>query len=214
MLAAGVLSCAAPGAALGQTPQTSPPATQAATSAQKFAAVLQDSGHRQDVLAAAQATPAWAALGCATASYTPQPEVGVYVPVTFDGSGAPVAGEWREGILASGCGRKLVLNVLTKVTAPATLASGALIPGGTIADPGLQNLAQGYVAQAAGGLPAGCTNAFIADTAFEGYEGQAAAGDLAPWRERWTINICGAVREVELNFVPGPQGVAVDAKVK
>jgi hypothetical protein len=185
-----------------------------ASMAQEFAAVLQDSGHRQDVLAAAQATPAWAQLGCAAGSYAPQPEVGVYVPVQFDGAGAPVAGEWREGILASGCGRKLMLNVLTKVTAPATLASGPLIPGGTIADPGLQNLAQGYVAQAAGGLPAGCTNAFIADTVFEGYDGKAAAGDSAPWRETWTIDLCGAVKAVALTFVPGPQGVAVDAKVK
>jgi hypothetical protein len=184
-----------------------------ANTAQEFAAVLQDAGHRQDVLAAAQATPAWAALGCATASYTPQQEVGVYVPVTFDGAGAPVAGEWREGILASGCGRKLALNVLTKVTAPGTLASGALIPGATIADPELQNLAQAYVAQAAGGLPAGCTNAFITDTVFEGYDG-AAAGEPAPWREVWTISLCGVVKKVELGFVPGPQGVAVDAREK
>jgi len=199
----GVLAAVAPAVALGQV----------ATSAQAFAAVLQDAGHRQQVFADAAGTPAWAALGCKTASYQEAPEVAVYVPVKFDGSGAPVSGEWREGVVATGCGQRMQLNVLTEVTAPAALASGALLPGATIADPAMQNLAQGYAVRAAGGLPAGCKTGFVANTAFLGFLGGqkgGAAGEVtAPWREAWVLDFCGGVKVVRLQFTPGVQGISL-----
>jgi hypothetical protein len=205
--------------------QSVAPAAGTAT-ANEFAAVMQDAGHRQEVLSAAQATPGWAQTACQGATYTAAPEVGVYTPIQFDAAGAPVAGEWREGIVVSGCGRQKRLNVLTKVTAPSTLATGPLLPGATIADPVLQNVAQYYAVKAAGGLPAGCAQAFVADTAFGGYDGGAAAaapgastpGALAPagqiaapWHETWTMNFCGAQKRVTLHFVPGDQGVSINA---
>lgn len=184
------------------------PSVAAAQPSNEFANVIQNAGHHAAVLDAARQTPAWAHAGCATASFNEAPEVGVYIPVRFNPAGEPVAGEWREGIVATGCGVSLTLNVLTKVTATATLAAGPLLPGGTIADPVLQNAAQAYALTAAGGLPAGCTDAYVANTVFGGYEAQT---QPAPWKEDWTLHLCGATKKVVLHFVPDGPGVTINA---
>jgi hypothetical protein len=191
-----------------------PPAAAAeqVTTAQLFSAVMQDAGHRQEVLQAAEATPVWQHLACKAAKYTQAPEVGVYAPVKFDATGAPVSGEWREGIVVSGCGPALRLNVLTKVTAPSTLATGALLPGETIADPDLQNAAQFEAVKAAGGLPKACSDAYVANTAFAGFAATAAGQEAAPWREIWTLHLCRVVKRVTVDFVPSAQGVAIQAR--
>jgi len=188
------------------------------TTAQLFSAVLQDAGHRREVVQAALATPVWRHIACKAARYTQAPEIGVYAPVKFDATGAPIAGEWREGIVVSGCGPAMRLNVLTKITAPSTLATGALLPGETIADPDLQNAAQFYALKAAGGLPKTCPEAYVANTAFVGFArtGQAltpASENVTPWREIWTLDLCRAVKRVTLDFVPSAQGVSVAAKL-
>jgi hypothetical protein len=196
----------APGLAFAQAANT-PPGDNA------FAEVLQDAGHRQEVVRAALATPVWQHIACKAARYAQAPEIGVYAPVKFDATGAPVAGEWREGIVASGCGPAIRLNVLTKITAPSTLATGALLPGETIADPDLQNAAQFQALKAAGGLPKTCHQAYVANTAFAGFARSASAGqDVAPWREIWTLHICRAVKRVALDFTPSGQGVTIAAK--
>ncbi len=184
--------------------------------AQQFAAVLQNPGHLQLVLQSAQATPAWTHLACAGAVFTPAPQIAVYVPIVFDSTGAPVRGEWREALIASGCGAPMTLNVLTKITDPATLATGYLLPGSTVADPILQNAAQGPAIKAAGGVPAGCRQAYIANTEFVGYEGpnaakQSAGKQMGPWKELWTLDLCGSPRQVMLHFVADATGVAINA---
>ena len=180
-------------------------------SAQQFAAVLQNPGHRQLVLQSAKATPAWTHLACAGASFTPAQQIAVYLPIVFDRTGAPVSGEWREAVIASGCGAPVTLNVLTQITAPATLATGYLLPGSTIADPILQNAAQGVAVKAAGGIPAGCGQAYIAKTEFIGFEGPDAARQTGPWQEIWTLDLCGPPRRMALHFAPDATGVTINA---
>jgi hypothetical protein len=182
--------------------------------ADAFAAVMQNAGHKAAVMDSAKQSPAWSHMACPSASFSPAPEVGVYAPIEFNPAGQPVAGEWREGVIATGCGTSVTLNVLTKVTAPATLASGPLLPGGTIADPILQNNAQINAVAAAGGIPASCKDAYIANTSFGGYEGAAntappKAGQSAPWRETWTISLCGTTKNVVLHFTPTADGVSI-----
>ncbi len=181
----------------------------APASAQAFAAVLQNPGHRQLVLAAAQRTPVWLHVGCAAARFTPAPEVAVYLPVVFDKTGAPVSGEWREGVVAAGCGAPVTLNVLTLITAPSTLKTGYLLPGASIADPVLQNAAQAFAVKAAGGIPPGCAQGFIADTAFAGYDD--AARKSGPWKELWTLVLCGAPRRVVVHFEADATGTTIAA---
>jgi hypothetical protein len=173
-----------------------------------FANVIQNIGHHQAVLAAAQQTPAWTHIACPAASFNEAPEIGVYIPVQFDPSGEPTGGEWREGIVATGCGAAITLNVLTKVTGTGTLATGPLLPGGTIADPVLQNAAQSNALTAAGGLPPRCTDAYVADTSFAGYVGNP---PNAPWKEVWTLTLCGASKRVVMHFLPRGQGIDVTA---
>ncbi len=187
------------------------PAMAQAAPTNEFVNIIQNAGHHQAVLDAARRTPAWAHENCPTASFNEAPEIGVYIPVQFNPSGAPVAGEWREGIVATGCGVTMTLNVLTKITATATLATGPLLPGGTIADPVLQNAAQGYAVAAAGGLPAGCADAYVANTVFAGYEKAAPGSQNAPWRETWTLSLCGPVKSVVMNFVPEGAGITINA---
>jgi len=173
-----------------------------------FANIIQNAGHHQAVLDAARQTPAWTHLSCSTATFNEAPEIGVYVPVAFNPSGEPTAGEWREGIVATGCGAALTLNVLTKVTGTGTLATGPLLPGGTIADPVLQNAAQSNAVLAAGGLPPGCTDGFVANTAFAGYAGNP---PNQPWKEVWTLSLCGATKRVLMHFVPDGPAITVTA---
>jgi hypothetical protein len=182
-----------------------------AATAQEFAAVMQDKGHRQMVLEAAMATPVWARIGCAAATFAQAPQIAVYAPIVFDKNGEPVSGEWRESEIATGCGAPITLNVLTKVTAPAALSTGYLLPGASIADPILQNAAQGFAVKAAGGVPPGCKAAFIANTAFAGYDGPDAAQKTGPWREIWTLDFCGPPIQVVVRFDVGATGTTISA---
>jgi hypothetical protein len=181
-------------------------------SAMEFAAVLQNPGHRQTVLDAAKDSPAWTHMSCPGARFAQAPEVGVYLPVVFDKTGVPVSGEWREGLAVTGCGAPMTLNVLTQITAPATLATGFLLPGSTIADPILQNYAQAFALKAAGGLPAGCKDGYVANTEFAGYEGATAAQQTGPWKEIWTLDLCGPPERVVMHFIVGASSVAVHAE--
>jgi len=191
------------------------PATASAagsSSAMQFAAVLQNPGHRQTVLDAARDSPAWTHLSCPSARFAQAPEVGVYLPVVFDKTGVPISGEWREGLTVTGCGAPMTLNVLTQITAPATLATGFLLPGSTIADPILQNYAQAFALKAAGGLPAGCMDGYVANTEFAGYEGADAAQQTGTWKEIWTLDLCGPPARVVMHFIVGASSVAVHAE--
>jgi hypothetical protein len=182
-----------------------------AATAQQFAAVMQDKGHREMVLEAAMATPVWTHIGCAAATFGQAPQIAVYTPIVFDKNGEPVSGEWRESEIASGCGAPITLNVLTKITGPAALETGYLLPGGTIADPILQNAAQGYAVKAAGGVPPGCKAAFIANTEFAGYDGPDAAQKTGPWKEIWTVDLSGPPIQVVVRFDAGATGTTISA---
>lgn len=182
--------------------------------ADAFAAVMQNAGHKAAVMDSAKQSPAWSHMACPSATFSPVPEIGVYAPIQFNPAGQPVAGEWREGVIAAGCGTSVTLNILTKVTAPATLASGPLLPGGTIADPVLQNDAQINAVAAAGGIPPTCKDAYIANTSFGGYEGPADPSlpkgeQSAPWRETWTLSLCTTTKNVVLHFTPTATGVTI-----
>jgi hypothetical protein len=203
------MACAAPAAtAEAAQPPAAPPI------AMQFAAVLQDAGHRQTVLDAAKQSPVWLHISCLAANFAQTPEVGVYVPVRFDKTGEPISGEWREGLLASGCGAPIMLNVLTQITAPASLATGFLLPGTTIADPVLQNYAQSFALKAAGGLPSGCKDAFIANTAFTGYDSPDTTGKIGSWKETWTLDLCGPPKQVTMHFIPDATGTSIKAQLE
>jgi hypothetical protein len=180
--------------------------------AMRFAAVIQNPGHRQMVLDSARQSQAWTHISCAGASFTPAPEIGIYVPVQFGKDGEPISGEWREGVVASGCGAPITLNILTRITAPATLATGFLLPGDTIADPILQNYAQSFALKAAGGLPAGCEDGYVANTAFSGYDSSNPNGNGGPWKEIWTLALCGPPKRVLMHFIPDATGTTINAQ--
>ena len=180
--------------------------------AMQFAAVLQDPGHRQMVEESAKASPAWTAYFLRRR----QLRAGagnrrVCAGAVRHKTGEPIAGEWREGLIASGCGAPITLNVLTQITAPATLATGFLLPGTTIADPVLQNYAQSFALKAAGGLPPGCKDGYVANTEFAGYESPNAGPKIGPWKEIWTLDLCGPPKRVLMHFIPDASGTTIQA---
>jgi hypothetical protein len=103
--------------------------------------------------------------------------------------------------------------VLTAVTAPDALATGYLLPGGTIANPILQSAGQSLAVKTAGGVPAGCADPFISDTAFVGYEESPDQGQARPWKELWTLQLCGLSRPVLMHFAADATGVGINAEL-
>ena len=61
---------------------------------------------------------------------------------------------------------------------------------------------------AAGGLPPGCTDAYVANTSFAGYQGRP---PNQSWKEVWTLNLCGVSKRVVMHFVPAGQAITVTA---
>jgi len=79
----------------------------------------------------------------------------------------------------------------------------ALLPGATIADYLLQADALNIVSTAAvTRLDKECNEASVTDTAVS--QAPEAAGQ--PWTERWSVDTCGEVQEIDVNFTPSPQG--------
>lgn len=79
----------------------------------------------------------------------------------------------------------------------------ALLPGATIADYMLQGDALNIVSTAAvTRIDKECNEASVTDTAVS----QPPEGAGQPWKERWSVNTCGELQEIDVDFTPSPQG--------
>jgi hypothetical protein len=79
----------------------------------------------------------------------------------------------------------------------------ALLPGATIADYMLQADALNIVSTAAvTRIDKECNEASVTDTAVS----QPPEGAGQAWKERWSVNACGELQEIDVDFTPSPQG--------
>ncbi len=78
-----------------------------------------------------------------------------------------------------------------------------LLPGATIADYLLQTDALNIVSTAAMmRIDKQCSGASVTDTAVS----QPPEGAGQPWKERWSVDVCGELQEIDVDFTPSPQG--------
>ena len=123
----------------------------------------------------------------------------VYKPLTFDRSGQPIAGVFREIVPLDLCGETVELNILATAKPTGAVERINLLPGSSKADPILQKdaLQSAYVAASAGKR---CTPFAVRNTA---------AGEKQPdgrWDETWDLLVCGERVPVSLTFVPTQEG--------
>lgn len=136
---------------------------------------------------------------CKAAKAAGRTRTQVYKPLTFDRSGQPIAGVFREIVPLDLCGETVELNILASAKPNGTVERINLLPGSSKADPVLQKdaLQSAYVAASAGKR---CTPFAVRNTA---------AGEKQPdgrWEETWDMLVCGERVPVSLTFVPTGDG--------
>jgi hypothetical protein len=135
--------------------------------------------------------------------------------VLFGASGQPSGGRWTETYTFDGCSQSGVFNVMTFIDKTGQIRTVGLLPGTTLASPGLQrDASEAAFIGAFLRAPAGCKPSQlqrIIDTAFAGFSGAPAVDvppgrDPRPWRENWTVLVCNVEVTVPLHFTPDATG--------
>ena len=159
------------------------------------------------VLRAQQATPAWAASPCATATYAPIPVLRPFHYPTIPTPGVPRVFGWIQGALARGCGRTLVLNAAVVPGDGVHIQVVPVAPGTTATDP---YLGKDVALQIQPFIRAqGCTTDYVADTSVaEGGPGK------ATWRESWAINACGHLQQANVQLISNAAGTQITISMR
>lgn len=174
--------------------------------------------NRQAVLAMVQDEATRLPGECRTLSFTSS-RISVSVSPHFDAGGRPLHGQWKKSWTATGCGRSKIFNVEIFARDNGALSRLLLMPGTTLAPPGLQSDAMLHATTAA--TSGGCQDRTVVDTAYLGLDpapaqGKAAGHEVRPWWEDWTVNSCGSVAVVTLHFMPDASigGIRITASAK
>jgi hypothetical protein len=158
-----------------------------------------------------------AVSACANANFQATGKLTIFDPPQF-ADGKPYAGAWVEQVDATGCGPVRTLNVLTIAHPDAPLQIVGMMPGDTHTDPMMQKNALQYAqAIAVRAVPPGCKQLAFVNTKFDGFIGlpnpEVTDGrESRPWREIWTMSVCGALSDVDLTFTPNAKGTALSGQ--
>ncbi len=179
-----------------------------------LAKLRQTAAYQKAVIAGAYKTTAWVNDTCKDA----KPSIGTQLaahtmPIVVNVQLQPRSGAWIEHVAVAGCSRPWQLNVLLQVLVPGSIATVALLPGSTHADPVLQKDATLYAFLASSIDPKGCRPIYVADTTFVSVVGgpPAVAGKPA-WSERWSVMQCQKRTEVEMRFTPDRTGTTISTR--
>jgi hypothetical protein len=150
---------------------------------------------------------------CPDAQYSIETTIGILKPLEFNGAGLLTSGAWTQPVREEGCGKSRRLNVLALSKNETQIATQALLPGTTRADPLLQRDALTNlftVAQIVVHEPNDtCKTQYVSDTEFLGEAGQPREGaQHPPWREMWTVSSCTKRSAVRVLFTPGAVGTS------
>jgi hypothetical protein len=194
-----------------QTPAPAPAAKM------DLATFIKQPDYRAKIIETAKDQIKQAVSACANANFQATGKVTVFDPVQF-ADGKPFAGAWTEQVLATGCGPTRTLNVLTIAHSDAPPQIVGMMPGDTHTDPMMQKNALQYAqAIAIRAVPPGCKQLAFVDTKFDGFTGLPAPDvtdgrESRPWREVWTVSVCGALSDVNLTFTPNAKGTALSGQ--
>jgi hypothetical protein len=202
--------------AWAQTPPAAPANTATEASAVKMdlPTYVQQPEYRASIISAAKEQIKQAIPACAAATFTATGRLTVLDPARFN-NGKPYAGAWVERVEASGCGPARALNVLVIAHADGPAQVVGMMPGDTHTDPNMQKNALQYAqAIAVRAAPRDCKQLAFVDTKFDGFIGlpnpEITDGrESRPWREIWTVSMCGSLLDVALTFTPNARGTAL-----
>jgi hypothetical protein len=182
----------------------------------ELARIIQDGANRQAVIEAAREQNGQLPDACDSATYAETSST-VLSPPQIDGTGKLIGGQWLQHVIATGCGTRRQLNILTSAQHDGALLRTALLPGTTIADPLLQQDAiLSAMVQAHRLISANCAQTRVFETRFVEFEGTplSTVQGLAvrPWREDWRVEGCGKRAVVPVHFAPDPTGTTIVAE--
>ena len=181
------------------------PRSAARPASQDLQTYVASPAHQMETVRAAQSSGRWQISGCTNAKpFGPSTITYASDSVSFAPDGAPRSGMWMERVVASGCGRDVLLNVAWIVT-NGRLSGGGMAPGATRADPVLETDVAKIVIPLAQARSPPCagTHVFIFDTVVDPAAPGAAPGS---WVERWTIASCNKHVTIPISFTPDGKG--------
>jgi hypothetical protein len=181
-----------------------------------FSRLLANQTLRQQILQTARRSQVMIENPCPSAEYTLDDKIFLHAEPAFDSAGHIVAGDWRQVVDEQGCGQSRVLNVQVLVRGPSSVATIPLLPGTTLASPGLQKDAVKYAVQIVSLIPGGndpnCKTGHIENTEFVSRESTPVPGGKGlPWRELWTLVSCVQKMQVPMLFIPDATGTSISA---
>jgi hypothetical protein len=172
---------------------------------QELQAYVATPEHQTETVKAAQSSGRWQISGCSRAQpFGPSQITYASSSMSFAPNGTPLSGMWMERVIASGCGRDVLLNVAW-IISNGRISDGSMAPGATRADPLLQTDAARIVVPIAQAKVPPCvgSHSFIYDTVVD----PAASGAMpGGWTERWTIASCNKYVTVPISFTPDGKG--------
>jgi hypothetical protein len=172
---------------------------------QELQAYVASPAHQTETVKAAQSSGRWQVSGCPHAQpFGPSQVTYASSSMSFTAKGAPLSGIWMERVIASGCGRDVLLNVAW-IVVNGRMAGGGMAPGATRADPILQTDVTKIVVPIAHARVPPCagSHSYIYDTVVD----PAASGaEPGSWMERWTIASCNRYVTVPIHFTPDGKG--------
>ena len=135
-------------------------------------------------------------------------------PVHFGSGGTPDGGVWKQMFPITGCGNDTTYNLYFSAAPGRPLRTLVGVPGFTHADPLLQKDTLTYAYLGAALALKACKTFDVKDTAFLGYDSDAAPDPAAPretrpWHESWTMVGCGRLVTVPIRFLPDATGTTI-----
>jgi len=172
---------------------------------QELQAYVASPAHQTETVKAAQSSGRWQISGCTHAQpFGPSQITYASSSMSFSPKGAPLSGIWMERVIASGCGRDVLLNVAW-IAVNDRMSGGGMAPGATRADSILQTGVAKIVIPIAHARVAPCAGSYsyIYDTVVDPAGSGAVPGS---WMERWTIASCNRHVTVPICFTPDGKG--------
>ncbi len=155
---------------------------------------------------------------CSTGKFELTGPVSSYGPLNIDEAGHVTGGLLTERSRVTGCGNTLITNILTGFKSGNNISVFGM-PGTTKADPTLARDTVMYVFSAATLKIRDCKQVKIINTEFVEFFGEPnlkakfQANQGRPWREIWTIDVCGKERvPVPVEYVPDETGTTIVAR--
>jgi hypothetical protein len=204
------------GIALADTPAASPAPAAPSTLLQDF---INDERVKHSLEGVASHSAVMTQSKCEDAQYAADSKFEIVRQPTFDSSGNPTSGAWKQAVSEKGCNDAHLLNIFVQVKDGGGLTAEPLLPGTTHLDPVAQKDAIDKAVTVANQVPnsgdSNCRTGYVSDTQFLEDTSQASKSATGPeWKESWTLISCRRKFLIPMSFTLSDKGVHVFAGPK